>query len=266
MITAASIFFAVILVMFTRSMQLGSYEHIVHNALSRYTGFVQVHGKGFWDDRSLDRSMAPPDTLRERIASLPHVTHVVPRLETFALASSGARTRGTLVMGIDPRAEQEMNQLDNRLVSGEYLKPGEKRALIEKELARYLRLTAGDTLLLIGQGYYGSSAAGAYVIAGIVDVATRQMGGELVYLPLREAQWMLSAGDRITSLSIMIDDSRAQAETENAVRRLAPPGYEVMGWREMLPEMVQWIEIDNAGGVLMLAILYIVVGFGMFGT
>jgi len=42
--------------------------------------------------------------------------------------------------------------------------------------------------------------------------------------------------------------------------------YEILGWKEMLPELVQAIEVDNIGGIIMLVILYIVIGFGIFGT
>ena len=42
--------------------------------------------------------------------------------------------------------------------------------------------------------------------------------------------------------------------------------YEVMTWQEMNREMVQSIEADNVGGIIMLGILYIVIGFGVFGT
>ncbi len=42
--------------------------------------------------------------------------------------------------------------------------------------------------------------------------------------------------------------------------------YEVMDWEELSPELVQSIEIDNASGIIMLGILYIVIAFGIFGT
>jgi ABC-type lipoprotein release transport system permease subunit len=42
--------------------------------------------------------------------------------------------------------------------------------------------------------------------------------------------------------------------------------YSLMKWDEMHPEVVQMIEADRAGGVVMKAILYILVGFGIFGT
>ncbi len=55
-----------------------------------------------------------------------------------------------------------------------------------------------------------------------------------------------------------------QVQSELKVK--AGPRAEVMTWKEMMPELVQAIEADSAGGILMLLILYIVIGFGIFGT
>ena len=37
--------------------------------------------------------------------------------------------------------------------------------------------------------------------------------------------------------------------------------YRVMGWEAMNKELLQMIETDNAGGVIMIAILYMVIAF-----
>jgi len=42
--------------------------------------------------------------------------------------------------------------------------------------------------------------------------------------------------------------------------------YEVMTWEDLSPELVQSIQIDNAEGIIMLGILYLVIAFGIFGT
>ena len=41
---------------------------------------------------------------------------------------------------------------------------------------------------------------------------------------------------------------------------------EVMDWKEMQPELLQLIQSDNAGGIILLGILYLVIAFGIFGT
>ena len=39
-----------------------------------------------------------------------------------------------------------------------------------------------------------------------------------------------------------------------------------MTWRQMMPELIQAMEADSAGGLVILFILYLVISFGVFGT
>ena len=42
--------------------------------------------------------------------------------------------------------------------------------------------------------------------------------------------------------------------------------YEVMSWKEMMPEMDQFIEADSSGHFIITGILYFIISFGLFGT
>jgi ABC-type lipoprotein release transport system permease subunit len=42
--------------------------------------------------------------------------------------------------------------------------------------------------------------------------------------------------------------------------------YELMTWKEMMPELNQFIEVDSAGNYITIIILYLVISFGLFGT
>ena len=52
-----------------RSMQLGSYERMISNAAQFFTGYIQVHNNGFWDDKTVDNSMPHDTQLLELIAN-----------------------------------------------------------------------------------------------------------------------------------------------------------------------------------------------------
>jgi ABC-type antimicrobial peptide transport system permease subunit len=64
----------------------------------------------------------------------------------------------------------------------------------------------------------------------------------------------------------MIDKPGHLEEVKEKVEQLFDKNYEVMTWKEMSPEIVQSIEVDSASGIIMLGILYVVIGFGIFGT
>ncbi|MCB9247856.1 MAG: FtsX-like permease family protein [Ignavibacteriales bacterium] len=85
-------------------------------------------------------------------------------------------------------------------------------------------------------------------------------------MPLKLSQYFYAVDNRLTSISLMLNDPESLDETINDLNNELKNKYEIMAWQEMNKEMVQAIESDNVGGIIMLAILYIVIGFGVFGT
>ncbi len=266
-ITIVSITFAVLLASVMRSMQLGSYERMVDNAAQFFTGYIQVHQNGYWDDKVLDNSFENSPELLATIASIEGVEVAVPRIESFALAAYGTKTKGSLVMGIEPEAEDLLTNVKEKIVAGEYIKGDDKSIMVAEGLAEYLGLKVGDSLVLIGQGYHGANAAAIYPIKGIMKFPVPIQNNQTVYLPLKEAQWFYAVDDRLTSVALVVDKAknvdRIIADISSNVDTEA---LEIMGWRDLMPDLVQAIEIDNISGKVMLWILYAVIGFGMFGT
>lgn len=266
LISAASVFFAVILALITRSMQEGSYEFIIDSSVRLYTGYVQVHADEYWEKKSLEESMILPKSEIQKINSLDEVSYTIPRLETFSLLSSGENTKVAQVTGIEPDIENKMNSLEEKLTAGKYLKKGSKKILLGEGLAKLLKVNVGDTIVIYGQGYHGVTAADRSVVGGILKFSLPELNKSFSYLDLDYAQWLFSADKRLTSLSIMTDDIDKVEKVKQQVREILPEVYEVMDWQELMPELVQSIEVDNASGIIMLGILYIVIGFGIFGT
>lgn len=266
-LTIGSIMFAVILAVFMRSLQIGAYENMIENSVRFYTGHIQIHQKGYWNDKVIDNSMPIDSNLLTAIPKIEGVTHVVPRIESFILSAYGTKTRGSLIMGIDPQAEDGLTRLKNKVVEGEYLDINDKAVLISEGLAKYLRIGIGDTLVLLGQGYHSASAAAIYPVKGIVKFPVKAQNDQSVFLPISEAQWVFDATNLLTSISVLVDKPANVQSIKNAIMLEAnPEALEVMDWKELTPEMLQAIEIDNLSGKFMLYILYLVIGFGMLGT
>lgn len=267
LITILSITFAVLLACFMRSMQLGSYDRMIENSVRFYTGYIQIHKNGYWNDKVIDNSFAYDSITLQRVNKLEGVETYVPRLESFALSSFKSQTKGAMVMGVDPERENCLTRVKNKLINGEYLKSGDDGVLLSAGLADYLKATVGDTIVLIGQGYHGANAAGLFPVRGIVKFVMPQQNNQLVYMSLKKAQWFYAADGLITSAALVISDAdTAPKITRKIESMLDADEYEVMDWKELVPDLVQSIELDNISGKVMLWILYLVIGFGMFGT
>ena len=267
LITAASIMFAVLFSSFMESLQKGAWGNMINNMVNYYYGYVQVHQKGFWEDQSIDNSFELQAELKSLPEQIPNLEAVVPRLESFALASSGDQTKGVLVVGIDPEPEDRLTHLKNRVSTGTYLASNSNGILVAEGVAEYLNLNIGDTLVLISQGYHGVNAANKFPVLGTVNFGSPQLNQQMVYLPLAEAQWFYGASNLINSLAFKIEEVKEVPEVLQLAReKIDTAHYEVMDWNQMLPELLEAQELDSAGNIIVYLILYLIISFGIFGT
>lgn len=333
LITAASIFFAVIIAIVMRSFQIGSYDHMIHNVVETYTGYIQVQDKNYWGKKTINNTFVYNDSLPDVISRTKNIREVYPRLESFALASSGNATKGAFVMGIVPEKEDHMTNASQRIVryqvtkkitdqlieegsfsekvieqiralngesftseqdlekvlyeentiptetadqikqlasiEGTYLRSGENEVLVAEKLAQFLDIGVGDTLILISQGLHGISASGLFPVKGIIKLPNPELNRSFIYMPLSTAQSFYSAQNRLTSLAINLHDQEDKAlmkTKEELQEKLDMQQFAVKDWKEMNPELVQQIQSDNASGKLMIGVLYLIIGFGIFST
>lgn len=249
-----------------QSFQKGSFDNLINNLVGYHTGYIQVHNKGYWDEQILDNCFESTDSLVTAIAGINGIEGVVPRIETFVLASAGKVTKGCLLVGTDPTEENSLTQLSQKLIAGSYFKPQEESVVIAEGLASRLGVSAEDTLVLFGQGYQGTMAAGKFRISGIVHLAAPALNDNLVYLPLPVSQYFLSAEGMLTTLALKIDHPQNMIRLQEEVSSALKASYEVMTWEEMMPEIANHIKADGFSAYVFSGILYLIISFGFFGT
>lgn len=266
LITMAAIYFAVILSVMTGSLQDGIFSNLVKNMVSFYSGYIQVHKKGYWNEQILDNSFAAAKSTEQRIIQQQNVTGFTPRIESFALASSESITKGCMVIGIVPEKENIVTKLKDKLVAGSYAGVNDKNVLLSKGLAERLKLATGDTIILIGQGYHGATAAGKYPVKGILQFGSPELNNNTLFMPLQAAQELYGADSMVTSYIISIQNPNILQETAASLQRAVGNDMEVMTWEEMMPDIKQHIKTDSNNMKVIQGILYLLICFGIFST
>lgn len=331
LITAASIFFAIFFAIIMRSFQLGTYGFMIEQSIESYMGYLQLQNPDYFDDPNIDNSFEVSAEMIEKVKSNRNVKAFAPRIESFALASSGVNSKGVLISGIDPVAESSISNPEHRIVhyrfteealaklkadkalpdelltkmdnyknysistdaklqidlalngndakkyipiiqqycnfESEYLKSDDTGVLIGDRLSRYLKIGVGDSIVLMGQGYHGVSAAGIFPVRGIVKIASPDLDNKLVYMTISEAKKFLGLDDQITGLVINLKDNDEMLNTQEELKTAIGDGnFVIKNWQETMPTMKQQIESDNVSGQVFLFILYVIVFFGIFGT
>jgi ABC-type lipoprotein release transport system permease subunit len=267
LITIASVFFAMFFALIMRSLQIGSYSQMTQSIVGAFTGYLQIHKNGYWDDKTLDYTFENREQLVSDLENNENIATVIPRLESFALASAGEQTKGIMVVGIDPEKEKGLTHPDKNIISGEYLTDESSGVMVSKRLAEFLNLSLADTITLLSQGYHGATAAGIFPVTAIIKLPNPEMDRRLVYMNINTAQEFYGAYNMLTALVINVNDQNLLQDTKQKIAALSNGGeYEVMDWKELNPELVQQIQSDQYGGYIMLGVLYLIVGFGVLGT
>lgn len=210
--------------------------------------------------------MEVTDSVESVIRSTPDVSFYISRLESFVLAASSDISKGVMVIGTSPEAENRMTKLADKVVQGNYFNDDTHGVMVSEGLAGYLKLGLHDTIVMIGQGYHGVNAVDQFPITAIVHFANPQANDNTIYAPIKLLREFTSASGLSTAVVLSIDNLKKQDAIKKHLVAALGQHYEVMDWEEMQPELVQLIKSDNAGGIILLGILYMVIAFGIFGT
>lgn len=267
LITLSSIFFAVVLALFTESMGYGQHEQMIRNMVKFSSGYLRIQHLLYEEEPSMDNliewSEERERTIKQQLGGQ---VDLVPRLESFVLAAGPVTTKGIYLVGLSPTKEDKMIHLDEYLIEGEFSDNPES-IVLGSEAARKLNVSINDTLVLIGQGYHGASAAAKLFVSGLIEHPLKAMNQTFGYVPLEGAQTIFSAYGLVSGILIMPENAR---EIDPLADKLKPlltdHNATILTWKEIQPDLVTAIEFDRASGRVFTGILYMVIGFGIFGT
>lgn len=264
-ITMASISFAVVLAVVMKSIQKGVFDNLIKNVVSFYSGYIQVHKLGYQEERVIENSFLLTDSVLTKIR-VPFVKETAPRLESFALVSTGNMTKGCMLVGTDPVAEDKLTSVKSKIIQGSMLEIDDAEAMVAEGLMKRLKLSLNDTIIMLGQGYRGSMAAGKFRVKGIIKFPQPEFNNELIYLSLPAAENFLNAESLITSIAVSIKNPEQLEVVRREIAGRLGIGYEVVTWKELMPDIENHIRADAASLYIWTSILYLIIGFGVFGT
>ena len=154
-------------------------------------------------------------------------------------------------------------------VSNGFLTNEDDGVLVSDRLASYLKATIGDTVILMGQGYHGVSAAGIFPVRGVIKLPSPEIDNKLIIMTIPTAQKFFDAEGKITSLSVNLTSKshRIMSEAQKRINLILTDKNTVAKtWEELNPVLVQQIEGDSQTGIATLGMLYFIIFFGIFGT
>jgi len=273
-LTAAAMVVGLALLVMSRSLADGAHDEWIAAGVRLGSGHLAVQAPDFRTRRAIEHHLSADDraaveaALADR-AVAPHLAAVAPRLEITALASAPAAALPVAVIGVDPAREPAFSEMDQRIVEGRYLEPGDQlRAFVGVELATRLRLRLGDRLVLTASGPDGTISDQLVRVVGTFRTAIPEVDQGLIHIPLQTAQAWLGV-DGVTTVAVLLDRSW---DTDRWVARLRQAlasradRVAVLSWRAASPELDAAVRMDDYGDYVFHGILFVIIALAIVNT
>ena len=271
-LTISAIAFASLLLVFMLSFQFGSYDTMINSAVMIHTGHLQVQAKEYEEKRNIRLVVPNPAAIGGILEQTSELAAYTFRANAFSLISSKERTYGTIVIGIDPQREARVSTLKKLIRQGNYLSADDSnQALVGKLLAKNLNVVLGDELVVLGQGRDGSIAATVVKVKGIFSSGQDEFDRSTIHIPLKYFQdvyAMNGAVHEVVALGKSLGyipeiKSRVTAGIENMNQK---DHLVVLDWMELMPGLIQAIQMDLVSAFIFYIILIVVVAFSILNT
>lgn len=179
------------------------------------------------------------------------------RILFHALAAGPDRSRGVLVVGVEPDRETRLTTLPGSISVGNFLSPTNPGGIIlGRSLALRLGVQLGSEVALIGQALDGSVANELFTLEGILDLGGGDLETKLALIDLKDAQVLFAFGDRFHERVFFTG-----AETIKA-----PDGFEILSWEDLLPEVALSMHFSEGFLWLVALILALFVSLSLANT
>lgn len=256
------------------------HRRLLEDAANAAGGEVLVHGSEYWQTRASDVVIPGAEGVLARVRGVEGVRAAIPRILASGLAGTAVDTRPVQLFGIDPEIEAELDDPAVDLVEGSFLEivpaagsrvRGEP-IVLGSRLAERLGVEIGDRVVFTGTRPDGEITRALFHLSGIVGTGQRQLDEVIAYATLEAARRALGMDGQLTQIGILAEPGTDAEVLADRVRTAlganggAASHLEVLSWREAVPEMVGFLEIDAAFALIIVAVLFVVVLFSITNT
>ena len=215
-----------------------SFEGLRENTIRTQLGHLQIYAHGYWKKRVSDLEsvlIADPDEVMERIADLPGVATVTPRLSFSGLGSTGNATVNMSVIGVDPEGEQDFSDFEI-LVEGRTLEPDDPEAgLIGEELRNGLGAEIGDWVTVLTSSFDGVINAVDFRVAGVVRTGSKEYDSVFAKVPIELAQ-RAKETEEVERIVVLLENTEDLQELQPRIEEILSKldrKFEIRRWDEL---------------------------------
>ena len=255
------------------SMGIGDdgHQQMLNEAAEGAGGDILVHADGYWENKSSDLVIQDAEAVLRAVESAPGVQAAIPRMIVNGLVSSANGNRMLFLQGIDPARELALRDYSEDLELGEYLNASERDdpIILGSVIVEKLELDLGDRVVLTATQPDGEVTRALFHLTGVIETGLNDVDETMGITTLDAAREAVGAGGMLTQIGVISDPSLPSDSVAGLIQtsiQAQRNGLEVLTWQEAIPEMVGFIEVDDAFLYIYLVVIFAIVAFAIANT
>ncbi len=255
---------------FVDALILGMEKNMITSATGTFLGEGQIHRQGYRETQEVELTIQRYQQVVRDLSKETIVRHFTPRVYSFAMISSPANFTAITLVGVQPRTEKYLSEIDESIQKGQYLSPnGEREILIGSKLAEVLEVALGDRVVItVAQARTGNLEQEMFRVSGIFHMNIQEMDLGMALIKIGKAQQMLGLDSTaVHEIALkFINPTIGRNSTLPFWKKYSRFGNEAIGWTKIIPELEAAFSLSDFSIWVTGLILFGVVALGIINT
>lgn len=212
------------------------------------------------------------EALAARAKADPAVQGAAPFVAAQGMLARGQALQGVQLRGIDPTEEDQVSELSGQFISGsaDTLTSGSFGIALGEQLARALRVSVGDTVMVLApQG--SISPAGftprmrQFTVTGIFSTGHYEYDAALAFMHVEDAARVFRDSG-ISGVRLRIDDMQAAPEVARRLAAAMPRGIQAQDWTQNNRTWFAAVQTEKRMMFIILTLIVAVAAFNLLSS
>lgn len=186
----------------------------------------------------------------------------------------GPREEGALLRGVDPAREGSVSVIAEKMVDGTSLKslvPGEFNIVLGRELALWLGVGVGDTLVVITPESRSTPMGlvpqfKRFKVSGIFEAGHQEFDRNLAVIHIADAQRLLRMGEGVTGVRLKLHDMDLAWQVARDLALRLRGAYRVSDWTSENANMFRALKLEKTMMAILLSLIILMGAFTLVNS
>ncbi|MDH5302208.1 MAG: ABC transporter permease [Gammaproteobacteria bacterium] len=252
----------------------GSHNSMIRNAIKLGDGHLVVQPNGYMQSPANYKFIADGQQINAQLEQLKIPASIQPRVTLQVLASTASNSVGAALEGIVSSDDPRVELLRGKLLQGQWFESSDKRGVaIGEGMARKLKVSVGSKLVLMAGTQQGDTQAQLGRVRAVFKSGIEELDNFLVFADVSFAQQFLigEGADAnaypVTKFAIFLQNPKDVQFWKNRIdMTLQASQTVVLDWQTMMPQLLQFVMLDDAGNYVFLILIMTMLVFGIVNT